>query len=65
MRLSLDNGNGACCDKCGKLITGRDIIKLKFLQLDKDPHKASTGVYKTINGRDLCKDCYNYILQQI
>ena len=65
MRLALDNGNGACCDKCGKLITGRDIIKLKFLQLDEDPHKASTGFYKTINGRDLCKDCYNYILQQI
>lgn len=65
MRVAIDNGNGAICDKCGKSIIRREIIKLKFIQLSEDPNKASSGIYKQINKKDLCISCYNNLLSQI
>lgn len=65
MRVGIDNGNGAICDKCGKSIIYRDIIKLKFMQLSEDSNKASSGIYKQINKKDLCISCYNNLLSQI
>lgn len=44
MRMSVTGNNGACCDKCGKLLIPADVIKIKSQTLDL---RDSTGRYKT------------------
>lgn len=44
MRMSVTGNNGACCDKCGKILIPVDVIKIKSQTLDL---RDSTGRYKT------------------
>lgn len=64
MRYSIENGNGAICDKCGKKLLPSQVIKLNSKMLIEDPKGASTGITKTIGKVDLCINCYNK-LQEI
>lgn len=60
MRMSVTgNSNGACCDKCGKLLIPADVIKIKSQTLDL---RYSTGIYKTEKLCDLCNNCYRDLL---
>lgn len=60
MRMSVTgNNNGACCDKCGKLLLSAEVTKIKSQTLDL---RDSTGRYKTKKLCDLCSDCYRDLL---
>lgn len=60
MRASVtENNNGACCDKCGKLLMPADVTKIKSQTLDL---RDSTGRYKTKKLCDLCNNCYRDLL---
>lgn len=60
MRYSVTNGNGCKCDRCGKILHPSQAIKIKALQLFD-----STGTYKVINKKDLCKSCYIKMFSEI
>lgn len=55
MRASVVGSNGAICDKCGKVLHPKEVIKLKTLQLDLEID--NTGRYKTVFAKDLCLEC--------
>ena len=61
MRKSVDGANGASCDICGRILFPNDCIKLKFYK--KDP-EDQTGLYLTINTRDVCQSCYDNLMKQ-
>lgn len=60
MRMSVTkNGNGACCDKCGKILMPADVTKIQSQTLNLHD---STGRYKFKKLCDLCSDCYRDLL---
>lgn len=61
MRYGVVNGNGALCDKCGKALYPREIIKLKPVLLASNPDKRCTGVYTQLGKYDLCMSCFKLI----
>ena len=65
MRESIIYGNGASCDKCGEMLYPKNVTKIKFVQLSRDPQKASQGSYTSRCSRDLCENCYKKVLNFI
>lgn len=60
MRMSVTgNNNGACCDKCGKILMPADVTKIQRQTLNL---QDSTGRYKFKKLCDLCSDCYRDLL---
>lgn len=52
-RKSIINGNGFCCDICGKDITSWDVIRIRT-QILVD----SMGGLKSIDSMGVCPSCY-------
>lgn len=56
MRQGIVCGNGASCDKCGKMLYPKEVIKVKSFELDCSID--NTGRYKQVDKADVCEDCY-------
>lgn len=52
-RKSIINGNGYCCDICGKDISSWDVIRIRTHILSD-----STGRSKSIDSIGVCQSCY-------
>lgn len=52
-RKSIINGNGYCCDICGKDISSWDVIRIRSQMLSD-----SKGALKSIDSIGVCKSCY-------
>lgn len=58
MRTSIDNGNGAKCDKCNRLVLPNERIRISARTLSPDTTKAASGYEITIGKLDLCPKCF-------
>ncbi len=68
MRISLNNGNGAKCDLCPKILNPFDIYRITGYSTIPGKHypKVSSDITtKKLQTFHLCEDCYNRLIMKI